>query len=154
VPGQLLASVVHSSSTNRIAAPVAESSYPGTSHVGLGGIDTQGVALHLAEIPSFAIKIDCRIDLVESPLYFQQIIYEAEAHQIETKTVNVVFACPDLQCIEHQLAEHPMLRCGVRAAACVGVDIAVLVKAVVVSRHDFIENGKWILAGRRSVIVY
>ena len=45
-----------------------------------------------------------------------------------------------------------MLRCGVRTAR-IGVNIAVLVEPVVVSGYDFIENGKWILAGGCGVIV-
>jgi len=47
VTDQRLASVVRSSSTNHIAASIAESSYPGTSHIGLGGIDAQRCSMPL-----------------------------------------------------------------------------------------------------------
>src|SRR5256885_8188611 len=53
----------------------------------LGRVETQGVVRHFAEIPPFSIKIDRWIDRAQSLLYFQQIIYEAEAHQIEAKAV-------------------------------------------------------------------
>jgi len=112
---------------------------PCPGHVRLRGIDPKRVVRYFAEVPSFAVQIDRRIDLVQGLLNVQQVVLKAEAHQIKAESIHLIFLGPNFERIEHEFEEHAMLRGRIRTAS-VHVNIAIVIEPVIITRHHFIEN--------------
>jgi len=113
-----------------------------------------------AKIPPLAVEVDLPpVDAVlgrgQTPKGGLDVLHVAprvEVHQVEAEAVHLVVDRPPGEGVDHQLLDHLVFGCGIRAAG-IGVEAAVRRIAVVVAGHDLVEHRVIVLPAGRGVVV-
>ena len=145
---QIVAAVEGAAATHGVAQAVAEGADAGARHVELGGVDAPGVVGHFAEVPALTVEVDAGVDGIDGLLHLEHVGLHVVAHEVEAEAVDAVLGGPERHRVDHELLHHGVLGGGVGAAGA-RLHYAFVVEAIVVARHDLVEDRLLCLARSR-----
>ena len=90
--------------------------------------------------PAFAVDHDCRVDGMKTLADDIHCLDVMDGHEVETKTVDMIFLHPPLERLDHIFAEHLTLRCSFVAASRAVEICSVRTHTVEISRHGSLET--------------
>ena len=136
-----------------VAAAVAEGANAAAVQAELAGLHKARAVGDLAKVPAFAQQVDvAAAGAVDGRLQPLHGLARLVAHQVKTKAVDAVVACPDHGAVDHQLGHHAVFG-GRVVTAGAGLDGALGVEALVVTGHDAVQHRLRLLTAGAGVVV-